>query len=115
MAVEVILDIYSGRENPRWRIAPPEILKLQQKLNGIWKKKTNHLPDPPGLGYRGFHLSATEENMPKHMTVFESVVQTESGNFQDPDRGIEKWLIQQSKGHADKATYDYLVSLAEAK
>ena len=110
MSVEVLLDIYSGRPNPKWRLDPEAAAELG-RLFGQAKEKTNDLPQPPALGYRGFHLSATGEAIPSHCTVFEGIVQTESGNVRDKGRVIEKWLIRHSKAHVELATYQYLETL----
>jgi hypothetical protein len=51
--VEVELDIFSGRENPRWRLSGDEgrrLRDLQSDLRVIARSRT----ELPGLGYRGF-------------------------------------------------------------
>jgi hypothetical protein len=109
MSVEVVLDIYSGRENPRWHLDRAGITRLEQLLHTV-QKKTNELPQPPALGYRGFHLQAVQEKLPAHITVFDGVVQTESGNFRDPARRLEKWLVEEARHVVDANTYSYLKS-----
>jgi len=110
MSVEVVLDIYSGRKNPAWSLDRQEINELGQQL-GRLHKQTNELPQPPALGYRGFRIHAVHEKMPSHITVFDGIVQTESGNFHDRAHEFERWLIRQSRGHVDASTYSYLESL----
>jgi len=115
MGVEVILDIYSGRENPKWTLDGPAIVELGQLLGSIWAKKTEQLPQPPALGYRGFHLRSFQEPMPSHITVFQGTVLTESGNFQDSGRKIERWLTGHARSFVDADTYKYLESLMKSK
>lgn len=110
MPVEVVLDLYSGRENPKWQMARADISELEQ-LFGRLQEKTNELPQPPALGYRGFHLHSVGEKLPGRMTIFQGIVQTESGNFRDSGRHIEKWMIHKSRSVVDAATYRYLESL----
>ena len=114
MAVEVILDIYSGRENPKWHLAPGEIAELSRQLKLI-RKKTDQLPQAPALGYRGFHLHATGENLPAHITVFAGVLQTEKGNFLDEGHALEKWLARKARSVVDAPTYEYLESQVNGK
>lgn len=54
MTVE--LDVFSGRENPRWTLTAQETARVEELLRGL-----PGAPDapPPGLGFRGFRL---EEN-----------------------------------------------------
>jgi hypothetical protein len=51
--VDVELDIFSGRENPRWRLPSDQAWRLhdlQSDLRVIARSR----PELPGLGYRGF-------------------------------------------------------------
>jgi hypothetical protein len=115
MGVEVILDIYSGRENPKWALERPAIVELGQLLGGLRKENAGQLPQPPALGYRGFHLRTFQEPMPRHITVFMGTVITESGIFQDSGQKIEKWLATHSRKFVDPETYQYLESLMQSK
>jgi hypothetical protein len=115
MGVEVILDIYSGRENPKWSLEKPAIVELGQLLGAIEAKKNAQLPQPPALGYRGFHLRTFQERLPSHITVFMGAVVTESGNFQDLGRKIEQWLVGHSRKFVDNETYKYLESLVQSR
>lgn len=110
MPVEVVLDIYSGRENPKWHLDRQAVAKLEQLWRSL-QEKTNELPQPPALGYRGFHLHAVKEKLPSRITVFQGIVQTESGNYRDPGRRLETWLIHEARGIVDAPTYSYLESL----
>lgn len=114
MSVELTLDVYSGRENPKCKLNDAEVQELGQQLRQIQNSKTNRLPNPPALGYRGLHLHATEKGLPSRMTVFDGIVQTESGNFQDSERKIEKWLVQKCRHVVDEPTYSYLQSALKA-
>jgi hypothetical protein len=110
MPVEVVLDIYSGRENPKWHLDRAGVAELE-RLFGHLQERTNELPQPPALGYRGFHLHAVNEKLPARITVFQGIVQTEKGNFHDPGRELETWLIHKSRAVVDPPTYSYLESL----
>lgn len=107
MPVEVVLDIYSGRTNPAWTLNRREITGLGQRLRNL-HQETSSLPQPPALGYRGFHLRTSQEKMSSLIIVFNDIVQTESGNFLDPARNLERWLISLARDHVDAASFSYL-------
>src|SRR5258708_4345888 len=50
--VRVELDIFSGRPNPSWMLAPPERDELLRALSAA--KREAAARELPGLGYRGF-------------------------------------------------------------
>jgi hypothetical protein len=49
--VEVELLIFSGRENPRWKLTTAEIDELRRRVRDL---PSGPSPEPPGLGYGGF-------------------------------------------------------------
>jgi hypothetical protein len=51
-STEVALDVFSGRENPKWMLTEPEARELQARLTDLPEASG---PLPQGkLGYRGF-------------------------------------------------------------
>jgi hypothetical protein len=52
--IEVELDVFSGRPNPRWTVAGPRAAEVSRRLPDA---PVDAKPiEPPGLGYRGFLL-----------------------------------------------------------
>src|SRR5437660_10024912 len=69
--VEVMLNIFSGRPNPRWRLSDEQVNDLQARLRA--------LPEaapvvPPGLGYRGFIITnpGNDPRLPSRIEAFAS-------------------------------------------
>lgn len=87
--MEVELDIFSGRANPRWRldhIVESELLRLHGQLVATAREA----PEPPGLGYRGFlyRLAACD------WRAYRGFVLTRTQNLLDPDSAIERLILQ---------------------
>ena len=90
--MEVELDAFSGRPNPRWETTSP----LQKKLDSL-AEKTNPAPEP-GLGYRGFiiHHGASK------VRVFSGRVTIEQSGKSQTYRdtaGLEAELAKQASEH----------------
>ena len=90
--MEVELDAFSGRPNPRWETTSP----LQEKLDSL-SEKTKPAPEP-GLGYRGFIIHQGD----KSVRVFSSRVTMErdgkSQTYRDT-AGLEAELAKQARQH----------------
>lgn len=84
--VQVELDIFSGRPNPRWRLNR-EAATLEA-LHASLAKSTARAPDPPGLGYRGFHYVLGGARW----TAFGGVIEGPKLRLADPDRSVERFL-----------------------
>jgi len=51
-SLEVELDVFSGRPNPRWTLAAPEADRLRRQIRSLRSSAPEqHIPD---LGFRGF-------------------------------------------------------------
>lgn len=86
--MNVELDIYSGRPNPTWTLAPHEAAHVEQLLADL--PRASSQPDG-GLGYRGFELADGQ----RHIRVCSGVIRVQTGEdlqfFQD-QKGLEKYL-----------------------
>lgn len=76
VAIEVELDIFSGRENPRWQLAPEMTSKLVDLL--LADEVRSSVPTPaaaPGLGYRGFlvRVRSATLKLPPELRVYKGV------------------------------------------
>lgn len=98
MPVEVILDIFSGRENPRW-ILPTD--REKEIINRIEQIQTPTLMKPSSvtgkLGYRGFILRRPSDSPSggMRMLVYEGIIdfgQSEENRVTD-NRDVENWLL----------------------
>jgi hypothetical protein len=105
MPVEVELDVFSGRPNPKWTLEPRLEAELRDKLNSLPSDPRGHFPEPPGLGYRGFFLKAGNESI----RVFGGAVKTGDEIKKDPARALEKWLMETAAG-IDRGLLDAIKS-----
>jgi hypothetical protein len=97
--VEVMLDIFSGRPNPRWTLSDEQVNDLQARLRAL-PESTPVIP--PGLGYRGFIVTnpANDPRLPGRIGAFASVITSTNAQatsyYQDANN-IEGWLIDQAR------------------
>ena len=99
MKIEVMLDIFSGRPNPRWQLSEEQSKVLKLKLSvlpaGEWRK-------PTALGYRGIRVSNVGgvEGLPERIRAYDGVlaiVDREETNYYADINGVENWLINQAR------------------
>lgn len=98
MALEIVLDIFSGRENPRWSLTTDQ---EQEALDRINKIQTPTLMKPSGvtgkLGYRGFVLRRASDSPSggTRLLIHEGIVdfgQSQENRVAD-SRAVESWLL----------------------
>jgi hypothetical protein len=115
--IEIIVDMYSGRHNPKMDLSADEIEELRRRLDKSRQQPLGERPEPPQLGYRGFVIlnEALEAGLPYSLHIYGSVV-TETEQRPEPalqklphprffrDAGrIENWLLERAavRGLAD--------------
>ena len=109
-AVEVLLDIYSGRRSPRWPLSASQI----EELSGRIANQPDAEPvEPPGLGYRGFIVrnNARDPRLPSELRVYNGVISATVGGARRITRdgaGVEDWLIAQAREQGQGEALDAL-------
>ncbi len=94
----MILDIFSGRPNPRWEVKIDNTNYFKNRL----KELPNSEPlDPPGLGYRGFIIKNMSKipDIPIRFNVYNKVISfIEEGKriFQVDKNGLEDLLLNRA-------------------
>jgi hypothetical protein len=86
----VEIDIFSGRPNPRWELSEADnawLTRLLESLEGVAGRAS---PSPPGLGYRGFRL---RDAAGMTWSAYGGLVQSPDGLVADPNRRIERFLL----------------------
>lgn len=101
-AMRVELDVFSGRPNPAWELAPEEVAELAQRLTGL--PRTDQPPGEGGLGYRGFTISnpSRSAGLPAEIRVFSGVLALpENGAmvYHRDEHDVERWLLAQAARH----------------
>jgi hypothetical protein len=113
--LEVELDAFSGRPNPRWRLTEAqaaEFLALFHKLPPARVRA----PTNGGLGYRGFVLRGDGGTLAgfDEVRIDRGVVLARRANdeemFSDPQLDLERWLLASARGHVDEPVLKYLQS-----
>ena len=82
----VELDIFSGRPTPRWRLSDAEAALVRELMDALAPAQASPLPEPPGLGYRGFRIDNA-------VTAYRGVVRAGGRLLSDPQRRIERFLL----------------------
>jgi len=106
MAIEVELNIFSGRRNPIWKLTPPQDVVFLNKLTQLRAQPATDdqaAVKAPILGYRGFEVRAVDdERLPDPLTIFGGIVRGGETGFPDPDRGLERWLMSTAPSQIDE-------------
>lgn len=94
MAVEITLDIFSGRPNPTWSLSGAGEQELRSRFLSLPVAADRAVPQPPGLGYRGFVLDfGRVGGAAGQVTVYRGAVSHPGGVYEDIGRELEKWLL----------------------
>ncbi|WP_049714754.1 hypothetical protein [Streptomyces caatingaensis] len=91
MQMEVELDVYSGRPNPRWRLNSRDAGAFRALTAGLPPATTTARPafPEPGLGYRGF----TVRDGGRVLRVAAGRLTEGTASRPDPARSLERWLL----------------------
>lgn len=85
----VELDVFSGRANPRWRLDADQEQRVRALQRGL-PEREDPVPEPPGLGYRGFRY--TLDGVP--WRVWNGTVAGRGRGLEDPGRTVERLLLE---------------------
>ena len=113
--VQVEVDLYSGRENPRWDLGEAETALFRTRLADLLPAGAGVSSVPDGLGYRGLHVAIRTDGATRHLRIAAGVVIVESAtgaerrSLRDPGRGLEKWLLRTGKEHLGAELLRYLL------
>lgn len=83
----VELDIFSGRENPRWQLDGAEAARVRELIDALAPPPAAAPPVPPALGYRGFRIDGAT-------TVYRGFVRTPQRLLADPQHRLERLLLE---------------------
>lgn len=94
MAVEVILNVFSGRSDPRWKLSASQVAALARMLGRAWAA-----PDAPGrppasLGYRGFTIDHLDGPTAGPVHVYRGDVRFASGKVTYVGPELEAFLLR---------------------
>jgi hypothetical protein len=108
--MQVELDIFSGRPNPRWDLTPAEALKFRKMVTAL-PSSARRSPLAGGLGYRGL-IVRPPGNKPEdfdELVIYNEVVTARRGDrskaFVDKGRLLEKWLLSTGKRFLERSLF----------
>ncbi len=84
----VELDVFSGQRNPQW-LLDKEHEKLVRALHQSLSQTGDSVPEPPGLGYRGFLYTLDHVDC----RAWNGTVRGADRTLQDPGQKIERLLL----------------------
>jgi len=93
-AVEVEIEVFSGRPNPKWTLSAADIAVLRSKLPGL--RKGGAGPEPGHLGYHGVIVRMTRGNgwtLRLHNGLAERRHGARTDFLLDRQRALEHWLV----------------------
>jgi hypothetical protein len=109
--MEIILDIFSGRPNPTWKLNEDETKEFVAKFKSLKPGDSEKRPFK-GLGYRGFKVTGFQDY--DLLTVWKDVVEGQRGektfHWRDGQKSLEKYLLKCAKDHVDQAIYQSVES-----
>ncbi len=97
--MDVVVDLYSGRPNPRFRLEPTAAAELMHLLDAL-PPSSGRTTVREGLGYRGLRIDAHATESPvAEIVVSDGLVLVRDRDgaerpLEDPHRGLERWLIE---------------------
>lgn len=98
MAIEVALNVFSGRRNPAWILSASREVEFLARLKASQSRPSvdrRSEREPPTLGYRGFVVrSPAGGPLAEPVRVYGGTVQQGGERFEDARRELEKWLLE---------------------
>ena len=111
--MQVEVDAFSGRPNPHWNLTPQEADEFVKLFQSLPQHKGEGSVKE-GLGYRGLIVTKPGENIQGYNEILISqglVVarrNSQSKQFTDKGRGLERWLFQTGRGRLDETLYQQI-------
>jgi hypothetical protein len=116
--LEIELDAFSGRPNPRWELTGAQAAEFLKYLSALRPSQGGHFTGD-GLGYRGFIVRARSGRVEGYdeLRLYRGTVFAQRGDqvdtLSDPDRSLERWLLGSARGQVDEAALQYIQSEIE--
>lgn len=110
--MRVILEIFSGRENPEFALTDTETSRVEALIAGFHSFHGDE-SEPPPLGYRGFVLTGCDSRIGEEIRVFRATVSVLRGGswvrLRDSERLLERVLVQAAREHVGEVLpYDWI-------
>jgi hypothetical protein len=106
-SMEVEVDLYAGRPNPRWPLDPTLTGELLERLAAL-PSLVGPAQARDRLGYRGLRITGDQSELLAEILVSDGVViakEPGGGSYMRQDRGreLERWIIETGGPNLDPA------------
>jgi hypothetical protein len=113
MSLEVTLNIFSGRENPRWTLSDNQESDLMDRIAKVNTPSLSKTPGAAGLlGYRGFTVKRSSEHPrgPFKLSLNDGILDfgRSEESLVSGDRKLEQWLLKTATIKLDAPVVDHL-------
>jgi hypothetical protein len=111
--MQVEVNVYSGRPNLQWDLTSQEAEEFVSQFQALPPYQGTESVNE-GLGYRGLIVTKLNERIEGYSEIAISngvVIAKQNGRsqpFMDPNRRLEKWLLQTGRGRLDEALYEHI-------
>ncbi|HEY9853904.1 MAG TPA: hypothetical protein V6D28_30830 [Leptolyngbyaceae cyanobacterium] len=107
--VAIELNVFSGLPNPTWYLSQSQCVELEQQIDKLPEIAKESLPPPPGLGYRGVVVHyVNQQGVRESIGFYRGTVRSQRLRLQDPNRFLEKWLLNIGQNFVDSNMQRYL-------
>jgi hypothetical protein len=118
--MQIEMDIFSGRPNPRWTLTKQQMAEWNNLLQELPEGEAN-VESPPGLGYRGFIVAPVGESQSEcdETRVFRESIsvrrECKLSQFIDKERTLERFLLHTSQDHIESGLYQQIERTIEGR
>jgi len=113
----VEVDLYSGRPNPIWDLTAAATQSLLERCDALpsLPRTVAGAHSAEGLGYRGLKVDVLRGGRIQRLSIGDGKVVIKVSRspqwhqFRDPERQLERWLLQTGLEHLDPDLYRYLL------
>ena len=105
---DVEIDIFSGLPNPTWTLSNMQTASLLGMVSELSQTEAKAQSDD--LGYRGMIVRMREEAAVRELYVHNGIVELNGRHYSDPDRRMERWLLETGKSFVDERIYEIVES-----
>lgn len=112
--MQVEVDVYSGRPNPRWDLSPHQAEEFRRLIGALPGSESGGAP-ADNLGYRGLIVrggepgaAGDEEFVIGGGMVWARGSRGGARQLADANRAVERWVLRTGAGLLEGELYEYL-------
>jgi hypothetical protein len=111
MPVAIKLHVYSGREDPIWKLSDRQAADLLPRRENLFERATAARPVYPGLGYRGFTVFNIPEARVTKQFIVEATLADDnsSSSFISGEADLEEQLLETGTSEISARVRDHVL------